>query len=131
MCGSFAQLWHRSLRVRTALVGGAWLGSTAVYNGVLLQPVSLSSSIYSQQALGALVELPSYVVLFLLGDTIGRRRTWLVLLATAGIPLLVLSTLPAAAPSALTLSTYLLGRLGAAGGKRRAPLTTPAPRQPA
>ena len=131
MCGAFAQLWHRSLRVRTALVGGAWLGSTAVYNGVLLQPVSLSSSIYSQQALGALVELPSYVVLYLLGDSLGRRRTWLLLLAISGTPLLLLSTLPPAAPSALTLSTYLLGRLGAAGGKRRAPLTTPAPRQPA
>ena len=131
MCGSFAQLWHRSLRVRTALVGGAWLGSTAVYNGVLLQPVTLASSTYSQQALGALVELPSYVVLYLLGDSLGRRRTWLLLLAISGTPLLLLSTLPPAAPSALTLSTYLLGRLGAAGGKRRAPPTTPAPRQPA
>lgn len=37
-CATFGQLWHRSLRRRTVLVCGAWLGSTLVYYGVLYAP---------------------------------------------------------------------------------------------
>lgn len=112
--GPFFPLAHRSLRRRTALVGGAWLGTTLVYNGVLLSPVSFSSSLYAQQALGALSELPSYVIMHLMGDRLGRRLTWVFLLCLGGTPLLVLGLLPASY-TALVLPLYLLARLGAAG----------------
>lgn len=112
----FMQLWHPSLRRRTCLVCAANLGSTLVYYGVLFAPpVFATSSPYVQSALGALLELPSFALMKLCGDCIGRPLTWTLLLLLGAVPLLALALLPAGSPTALVLPLVLCGRLGATG----------------
>ena len=72
--GGFGELWHPALRARSALVGVAWFGSTSTYYGVVLaggQPGDL----YVRNALGAILELPAYVLMPVLGERWGRRRS--------------------------------------------------------
>ena len=116
-CGP-GSLFHRSVRRRTLLVGGAWFGSTGVYYGVILAPLRLAHlSLEARTAVGALVELPVFLAMGPLGEAYGRRRTWAGFLLTAGVSLLVLGLLTSGGPTASAAAgSSVLGHGGGGSG---------------
>ena len=110
-------LFHRSVRSRTLLVGGAWFGSTCVYYGVMLAPLELGGlSLEMRTAVGALVEVPAYIAMVPLGEQFGRRRTWAGFLSTAGASLVLLAMILTGGDhaSGAATATTTLPQLGSA-----------------
>jgi len=115
VCEAVQLLLSRQLRGRAALVGLAWFGSTCVYYGVVLAPVQLADDLYLETALGALLEVPAYLLMQPMGNRCGRRLTLAFFLAVAGASLLLAGLLPESSPSALLVAAGLTARFGAAG----------------
>ena len=125
VASAWLQLLHPSLRRRTLLLTVAWIGSTCSYYGVTLWQLDFGGGIYLQNALGASLELPAYVLMKVLADHLGRRACWCIFLSTCTATLVLLSALPhSVLEGVLGTTLALLARVGASGASTIAWLAT-------
>ena len=100
-------------------------GSTCSYYGVTLWQLDFGGGIYLQNALGASLELPAYVLMKVLADHLGRRACWCIFLSTCTATLVLLSALPhSVLEGVLGTTLALLARVGASGASTIAWLAT-------
>lgn len=83
----FTALFMAPLRSRTLVMAASWFVSSLCYYGLALDASAFGSNVYAVNALGALVELPAYVIIFMLVDAprIGRKGLTVVCLFVAAM----------------------------------------------
>lgn len=119
------QLLHPSLRRRTVLLTASWVGSTCSYYGVTLWQLDFGGGLYLQNALGAALEIPAFVLMKVLADRCGRRVCWSVFLVAITTSLMLLSTLPGESlEGVLGTCLALVARMSASGASTIAWLAT-------
>lgn len=101
------ELFHPTLWLRTLLASTATFASACGYYAVVLAQGNIGGDIYTTNLLGALLEVPSYLVIPIVGDRLGRTKGWALVLAGTAIPLLAVGLL---SPASIGHS----GRLGLA-----------------
>lgn len=101
---------YPALRTRLFAMGFIFLANSMVYYGLSLNVGSLGGSIYLNNFLSGLVEMPSYAFAQVAVETVGRKRTLIFLLAIAGVGCLVSGLVTGAAQTAVALT----GRFGIA-----------------
>ena len=89
---SFAQLWAPATRRMTLIVGFCQGVCTMVFYAITFDPSTnaAAGNLYLGALLGALVELPAYLMLEPLTNTFGRRRSYCGFLALSALFLLIL-----------------------------------------
>ena len=119
------QLLHPSLRRRTVLLTASWVGSTCSYYGVTLWQLDFGGGLYLQNALGAALEIPAFLLMKVLADRCGRRVCWSVFLVAITVTLVLLSTLPGEwLEGVLGTCLALVARMSASGASTIAWLAT-------
>eukprot|EP00191_Tetraselmis_sp_GSL018_P009447 CAMPEP_0177600314 /NCGR_PEP_ID=MMETSP0419_2-20121207/13552_1 /TAXON_ID=582737 /ORGANISM="Tetraselmis sp., Strain GSL018" /LENGTH=670 /DNA_ID=CAMNT_0019093289 /DNA_START=328 /DNA_END=2340 /DNA_ORIENTATION=+ len=73
--GMSGVLFHRTLRNRLLVQLLAWFSVSSMYYGISLMVADLPGSVYANNAILAVVELPAYFVASMLVERIGRRWT--------------------------------------------------------
>ncbi|CAB3244112.1 unnamed protein product [Arctia plantaginis] len=71
-----------------------WMTCSLVYYGLSINSVSLSSNRYVSFMLVTLVEIPAYIVVVIVLDKYGRKRTLMTTFIICGITMLLFSFLP-------------------------------------
>jgi MFS family permease len=115
---TFMQLWQRGSRVKTLVIGFTHAICTLVYYAINFDPRTNAAAgdLYLGALLGALVELPSYLLLAPLTNGLGRKKSYSAFLALSAACLLaqhlaLLPPSPSPSPSP-----------GAEGGDAAAPM---------
>lgn len=90
---------HKALRSsiiwkRLMICSFLWLTCSLVYYGLSINSVSLSSNKYVSFMLVVLVEIPAYIVVVIVLDKYGRKKTMIVTYSTCAITSLLFAFLP-------------------------------------
>ena len=75
---------HPHLRIRVLMALVLWFSIAFSYYGLVLRAVSLPGDVFTNNALGLLVELPALAIGIFLLDAFGRKRTTLLLFLLLG-----------------------------------------------
>jgi len=112
--GPLALVRH-PLRRRSMVMCAAFFACSLCYFGLALNSGSLTPNFYAANAIGALVEVPAYFVVFLFVDTstVGRRNLTLYSLVSAGAACLIAGMAPP--KSQRLLCAAMLARFAVAG----------------
>ncbi|VVD00742.1 unnamed protein product [Leptidea sinapis] len=93
---------------RLVICSFLWLTCSLVYYGMSINSVSLSGNKYVSFMLVTLVEIPAYIVVVIVLDKFGRKRTMITTYITCAITSLLFAFLPKADWWSLVL--YLIGK---------------------
>ncbi|XP_045775640.1 organic cation transporter protein-like [Maniola jurtina] len=96
-------IWKRLL-----ICSFLWLTCSLVYYGMSINSVSLSSNKYVSFMLVVLVEIPAYIVVVIVLDKYGRKKTMIVTYSTCAITSLLFAFLPRT--DLWSIPLYLIGK---------------------
>ncbi|XP_023943078.1 organic cation transporter protein [Bicyclus anynana] len=96
-------IWKRLL-----ICSFLWLTCSLVYYGMSINSVSLSSNKYVSFMLVVLVEIPAYIVVVIVLDKYGRKRTMIVTYTTCALTSLLFAFLPRS--DLWSIPLYLIGK---------------------
>lgn len=91
----FSQAMHSSIIWKRVLICSfLWMTCSLVYYGLSINAVSLSGNKYLSFILVVLVEIPAYVVVVIVLDKYGRKRTLITTYVTCAVTSLLFAFLP-------------------------------------
>ncbi|XP_059608654.1 organic cation transporter protein-like [Phlebotomus argentipes] len=100
-----------ALLIRLAICSFCWITNTFVYYGLVINSASFGDDIHTSFILGCLIEIPSFIVSYLVLDRIGRRWTLCSSFLVSGIACLSVIFI-GADHTTLRLVMFLIGRFG-------------------
>ncbi|XP_055693803.1 solute carrier family 22 member 3-like [Lutzomyia longipalpis] len=103
-------LHSRILLWRVATCSFVWMTNAFVYYGLVLNSVAIGGDKYVNFILICLIELPAFVICYLIVDRAGRRITLSVSLLLAGLSCLCQLFLPTEGAEAVKLVLFLTGK---------------------
>ncbi|XP_072392026.1 solute carrier family 22 member 3-like [Diabrotica undecimpunctata] len=100
---------HKSLLLRFLICCFIWVTVNFIYYGLTLNSVDLTDDIYLSFIVSCLVEIPGYIVYYVINEKIGRRLLTSVTFILAGLACLAVGFIPQDIQW-LRLTLYLIGK---------------------
>uniref|UniRef100_A0A6P7FGR1 Solute carrier family 22 member 1-like n=1 Tax=Diabrotica virgifera virgifera TaxID=50390 RepID=A0A6P7FGR1_DIAVI len=100
---------HKSLLLRFVICCFIWVTVNFIYYGLTLNSVDLTDDIYLSFIVSCLIEIPGYIIYYVVNEKIGRRLLTSVTFILAGLACLAVGFIPQDIQW-LRLSLYLVGK---------------------
>ncbi len=110
----FVMLQSDSLRRRLLIMCVNWVAVVLCYNGLSYNSVNLEGNIYANMALGALIEIPSYLFCVFTFDRFGRRPVLLLSHVLTWLPCLLALVTPSSLGSWAPVTLATVAKFGCA-----------------